>query len=319
MNIPQNNGSATHGFSAYKNYLLGFSYLLNHQYSSYAELKNAISPIFRNTSANEERIRSLLFNSWNSEMLLNLPLFLPQDFIKFSNHWSPVQSYYAIYLSLRALIVAKNMQTSGDHAKTLQVCVSNFIEGQHLFPKPWNLLCLNEGYGNLPSGYVLPEINALENPAYFRKEENKLLANACMFVRTTRDRIIEERCEEWKEENPTKNGTVRSRLPNGQRDQIAAGVRSVSVFDAFYRLRIRSNYKDVDIFLGSDTNDAKTYLRALCNITDKTLFMIEAYVAQAVGKAQFGKMYGEYVNSINIGIVLEGQVGIVKRAGSHLR
>jgi len=313
-----NASKAVYSFSAYKNYLQSLSYLIKIQYPSHQKIKESISPIQRNTSVDVSKVRSLLFNSWNSEVLLNFPKFLEPDFIKFSNHWSPVQSYYAIYLSLRSLIVAKNIQANGDHTTTLQVCMANLIEGQKLFPTPWNLLASNSGCTNLPTDYTPVSVNAQENPIFFSENKDKLLASACMFVRTTRERIVDERCEEWKEKNPTKTGK-RLKLPAGKRTEIDNRIRNVSVFDGLYRLRIRSNYKDVDIFiLGSDLNDAQSYLRSLCNITDKTLFMLESYVLQSIGKKEFETICTEYINSISLEPITNKKMGISRRVETHL-
>ena len=74
---------ARHGFVTYKNYLVGFSYLLNLLHQDYYSIANNLEKIRFSKDADLERIRKLLFNSWNSETLLNLPRFLNKDFIKF--------------------------------------------------------------------------------------------------------------------------------------------------------------------------------------------------------------------------------------------
>lgn len=132
----ENLEDAKYGFVTYKNYLLGLSYLLDLIYSDYAEVVSKVKNVQPKVQANQQKVRNLLFNSWNSELLLNFPKLLKIDFLKFSNHWSPVQSYYSIYLALRALIVAKNIDAKGDHTTTLQVTASNFVQNEKLFPLP---------------------------------------------------------------------------------------------------------------------------------------------------------------------------------------
>lgn len=241
---PQSQENAQFGFTTYKNYLLAISYLLDDYSSIHGKLKD----IQQKQNLDLSKIKSLLMNSWNSELLLNFPSLLNEDFLKFSNHWSPVQSYYAIYLACRALIVAKGFQAKGDHATTLEIIVSNFIQMEKLFPHPWNILFDARGYTNILNGVALTIINCLENPYHFRSDQNKLCSSLCMFLKTTFERIIEEKCSEWKEKHPIKN-RPRKRLPPGIKQTIVNKQRKVSIFDCFYRLRIRSNYKDVDIFI----------------------------------------------------------------------
>jgi len=76
--------------TAYKNYLLSFSYLLNLLYPDYKSIFTKLKNVRPKSNTEAERVRSLLLNSWNSELLLNLPLLFQEDFLKFSNHWSPV-------------------------------------------------------------------------------------------------------------------------------------------------------------------------------------------------------------------------------------
>lgn len=62
-------------------------------------------------SAREE-IKKLLFNSWNTEIVLALPASISTEFIKYANHWSPVQAYYALYLALQAYFRSIGLQAA---------------------------------------------------------------------------------------------------------------------------------------------------------------------------------------------------------------
>lgn len=305
--------AAHYGFITYKNYLLGLNYLLDSIYPDYPSIVTQLKSVQPRTDIDLQKVRGLLLNSWNSELLLNFPDLLQDDFLKFSNHWSPVQSYYSIYLAFRALIVAKNINARGDHTTTLQVIVSNFIQGEKLLPLPWALLCNNKGFQNLPQNILPNQINPLKNPYHFHTNQKRLWNLLYLFTKTTRERIIEEKCQEWKDKNPTKRGR-RKKLPAGQREKIAQGLRPVSIFDCFYRLRIRSNYKDVDIFiLGSTTPETKHYFDALCNITDKTLFLIENYLWKYLGKKTMDNIINEYQQADTLGVTKRLKLGVINR------
>jgi len=301
-------------FTTYKNYLLSFSYLLDLLYPDYESIFSELKRVQSKTITSPEKIRSLLLNSWNSELLLNLPLLFQEDFLKFSNHWSPVQSYYSIYLSLRALIVGKNISARGDHSTTLNVVSSNFIQGEKLIPFPWNLLLDCDTYCGLKGNQNINQINPLENPFHFRNNLNKLQDFMCLFIKTTRERIIKEKCQEWKEKNPIKN-KPRKRLSPGVKESLSKATRATSLFDCLYRLRIRSNYHDVDIFiLGSSAPETRLYFQAICNITDKTLFILEKYLWDYLGKHTMGNIVNDYLNSDSLDINKKLGCGIFKRA-----
>lgn len=305
---------ARYGFITYKNYLLGLNYLLDLIYSDYPKIVTNLKSVQPRTDIDLQKVRNLLLNSWNSELLLNFPDLLRSDFLKFSNHWSPVQSYYSIYLAFRALTVAKSINARGDHTTTLQVIVSNFIQGEKLLPLPWGLLCDNTGFQNLPENILPHQINPLENPYHFRTDQKQLWNSLCLFIKTSRERIIDEKCREWKDKHPTKKGR-RKKLPSGQRETIAQAQRPVSIFDCFYRLRIRSNYKDVDIFiLGSLIPETKYYFDALCNITDKTLFVIENYLLRYLGRRTMEEIINEYQQADTLGVTKRLKFGAISRS-----
>ncbi len=305
--------AAIYGFTTYKNYLSGLSHLIDLLHPSYQSITTSLKEIEVRPGIDVSKIRKLLFNSWNSEALLNLPKFLDEDFIKFSNHWSPVQSYYAQYLATRALIVGRAMDAGGTHETTLNICAHNFTD-QKIFPEPWNYICgTGPSYKNLPDDLVESDINSQENPYFFRRERDKLVCNYRQFLKTTRERMVEEKADEWKSRNPTTAG-VRTRLPGGKRAEIDSSTRRVSFLDCFYRLRTRSNYKDVDIFiLGSNAQDSVSYLNALCNITDKTLFVLESHIARSIGLEDMKNLVQQYKLATNIDFVAKGTAGIAKR------
>jgi len=300
-------------FTTYKNYLLSFNYLLNNLYYDYGNILSNLKKIRLKPDSDFDKIRSLLLNSWNSELLLNLPFLFQDDFLKFSNHWSPVQSYYSIYLSLRALIVAKNMDARGDHSTTLRVVSSNFIQGEKIIPYPWDILLDCSKFCGIRGSSTINSINTLENPFHFHNDANKLQDSVCLFIKTTRERIIKEKCQEWKDCHPV-NNKPRKKLKPGIRESISKATRPTSIFDCLYRLRIRSNYQDVDIFiLGSSVPETKHYFNAICNITDKTLFVLEKFLSDCLGIENMNKIIGEYLKSDTLGINQKLGCGIFRR------
>ena len=83
----------------------------------------------------------------------------------------------------------------------------------------------------------------------------------------------------------------------GDRKQITERLPPTSLFDALYRLHIRSNYADADSFLLTLDNesDAIRFDRALWGICWNTLLVLETQVARYVGKGVFGEVVEEFL------------------------
>jgi len=87
-----------------------------------------------------------------------------------------------------------------------------------------------------------------------------------------------------------------------QRQQLIAGMRPTTIFDFFYRLRLRSNYEDADAFiLGTMTQGvAEDFNRALCDLTSCTLFLLELHIAARIG-ASMASFIGEFTKADKVG------------------
>jgi len=98
-----------HRFKTYLNYVGAIRNFLN---ESPPNLKHVVqSPPFLSIQGGRcpspPRVRELLRNAWFTEIQLSLAARL-DDLVGYSNHWAPVQLYYAAYLALRALLLASN-------------------------------------------------------------------------------------------------------------------------------------------------------------------------------------------------------------------
>jgi hypothetical protein len=78
----------------------------------------------------------------------------------------------------------------------------------------------------------------------------------------------------------------RKNLPNAVVTANATAMRSTTLFDLFWRLRVRSNYKDGDALLSGALGpaDAATFHDALTDIVAATLLTTEIYLAHLVGR-----------------------------------
>ena len=290
---------AERNFRTYKNYLKSLNLIIENIYEKekfYINLKQSVlnQMIVSRKSTGDikiDRVKKLLFNSWCSEIILNLPNDFDPSLKLYSNLWAPVQAYYSIYLALRALIEAKCVQCREDHTTTLSL-VASWIRKGEFFLIPWNIYCKgcveyhNHRYYNLPNDCKADKVSPLSNPS----KEN-MWDFYCLMLRTTRRRLLERRKIEWKRKEN------RKRMKKSEIFALDKNIHPTTFFDNIYRLRIRSNYQDADAFMmGTQTpEDASGYHLALTTITKATLFIIELYICMLLGKETFKKVICDFI------------------------
>ena len=88
----------------------------------------------------------------------------------------------------------------------------------------------------------------------------------------------------------------RKRMVKTEIFELDKNIHPTTIFDSLYRLRIRSNYEDADAFMmgTQTTQDAENYHKALVTVTGATLFTIETYIAQFLGKDNFKNLVDEF-------------------------
>jgi len=276
-------------FITYLNYISAIAKFLSEQYPEPSTLCRAVisSPAFNQIQggkcSDSPKLQKLLRNSWFTEIQLNMASAYP-DFIVYSNHWAPVQLYYAVYLSIRSFLLAGGHQAHGDHTSTLTAIAEQIRLRHDLFPQPWKTLCHGNPedhactYTGLPPSVTPQAISSLSSAHYV-----DFWNSYTMFLRTTRKRSLEKKCEDWKQKHKKK------RVSPSAKKQFLNKLSPTSIFDGMYRLRIRSNYADVDAFLltlDMDT-EAKLLNEAIRTIGWYSALLFELLTARYLGKSQF--------------------------------
>jgi hypothetical protein len=242
-------------------------------------------------------VRRFLTLAWTSEIQLHLPALMGNTaMLGFANAWAPVHAYYAVFGALQAWFAANGMSgTANDHTATLKTIASQ-IEQRDLFPEPWNLLAvgcpmrdekihLNERGRDCTS-----HIEVLTIPAPFGVDP-EFWPRLGTWLRSTRAARLTAREEQWKKRHNKK------RIAPTERTKIAASLAPTSLFDCFWRMRIKSNYGTIDPYLVSmiSEDDHSIFNSSLCTVTRATLALLELYVLRRIGKAKFEKIATEFV------------------------
>ena len=286
-------------FQTYLNYINSIASFLSTSYDKPDLLckeivsSRAFAAIQGGKCINPDKLAKLLRNAWFTELQLGIAA-SNHDFIVYSNHWAPVQVYYSAYLSMRAFLIAGGNEASGDHTSTLAAMATQIRQRNGLFPAPWGILCDGDPYNTaghsyigLPKGVVPGKVSALT-----KADNVDFIDSYAMFLRTTRRRLIEKRCDDWKRKEGKQKVSTKAKRA------FISNLAPTSIFDAMYRLRLRSNYADVDSFLLTLDMDreALELNQAMQKLTWYTALLLELLTARYIGKRAFENLVNHFAD-----------------------
>lgn len=270
-------------------------------------------------SIDYDQVHKSLRNAWSTEILLALPGEWAKDedeFIRLSNTWGVVQSYYVGYHVTQALIVAKGRPRPTTHPKTQQQYVSLWAD-RPLDCPPWTLGACHESWRNKPSGVT---IDPAVHPWTSCSDAN-CWSIAGKALRTTRDEGVRKAIDDeresglrrrkkaWQteEEDRLASGGKPRRPPTFRRPQLSAlekttcdrRVRTYSMLDYLYRLRIGANYDDAAIFTDGPDNDYESYLlhKRISFLAAGIALMAELRIRALVGTGRFNRWADDFVKT----------------------
>jgi hypothetical protein len=274
-------------FDVYQHYLSNITNFIKKRHNSldkYIEyLNDRTKDVHRNSSLDYKELKRFLFIGWNTEYLVRMNDNIQNvEFTRINNQWKPIQVYYSIYSLAESAAYAIFNQKMENHTKCLNV-MSDYLINTNI--EPWNYYF--SGFngnkkvvgtitpGNFPNGIVIP--NSLKRDNVSETEVMALCIRA-----EHRHRI-----EEYKK---PKNGGVYKYM---------YAPKPTSLLHFFYRLRIKSNYKNAEVFLArapdliiTDFSKNLTSINILMNV------LMEVLIAKRIGKdnlillmAEFKKLY----------------------------
>lgn len=129
-----------------------------------------------------------------------------------------------------------------------------------------------------------------------------------MFLRTTRKKELERRFQKERRRN-INPGATRKNLSRDERENISDKLSATTIFDIFWRLRMRTNYDDPDTFVLGATGklDAFRFGNSLVIIINATVTAIEALISCYIGNDMLEKFIKRYElktkSQINIPII----------------
>jgi hypothetical protein len=293
-------------FTVNRNYLQALAGFLTTTYGQpehlYSGLQHAVAarPSFtkiQRSSADLAEIRRFLTLAWTSEIQLHLPAIMGNEaMIGFANAWAPVHGYYGVFGGLQAWFTANGMVgVADDHTATLKT-IATMIEQRDLFPEPWNLLaagCPMRGerqYLNDRGVDCTSHVEVLSAPTMSGVDPT-FWPRYGTWLRSTREARLLKREEDWKHKER------KSRIPPAQRTKFARSLAPTSLFDCFWRMRIKSNYGTIDPYLIAriTARDHEIFNSSLCMVTRATLALLELYAMRRIGRVDFGQIASDFV------------------------
>lgn len=245
-----------------------------------------------------KEVRRYLMLAWTSEIQLHLPAIMGNtSMLPFANTWAPVHAYYAVYGTLQAWFTANGMAgVADDHTATLRT-IAKQIEQRDLFPPPWNLLAVGcpmrkeRLHLNDHGEDCTSHIEVLSIPISFGGDP-EFWPRMGTWLRSTREARLMAREARWK------NKEKKQRISPAERTKIAQSVAPTSIFDCFWRMRIKSNYGTIDPYLVNQIseNDHQMYNSSLCTATRATVALLELYIIRRIGKPAFAKIAIDFVD-----------------------
>ncbi len=247
---------------------------------------------------NRKRIEKLLYNAWNSELVARLNSSFDQSLRTVTNHWKPIQAYYAMYFLLTPIHKVK-MEREFDraldtHARTLRFATNSLCAN---LPKPWRCRYHVEEHAwrefpQRPESRAKSGWNLSRNIGSYE--------HFAQFLRTTGKH---KRTETWLK---TKSQKPRPGEKRQKKKNIILGY--VSFWDAVWRFRRWANYLEARALLeGQEEGLAIEFDSSMNLVLMCSMAVLERVLSAHLGNEFMRRAYDGYLKTIG-DKVSEGEV-----------
>jgi hypothetical protein len=312
---------AVESFRTHANYLRAFATLAGFESTlrSGAQLdglarKAAAFPVPHVTPGPPDDVFACLRRAWGAELLLNVGRRLVQnedELLRLANSWGAVQTYYAAYGAVQALIVAEGYNRPQSHPAT-QTQASDLWVNRGAVLIPWSFAVGSAGVpGAAASGCINGPGRVIDASlhAWTACTPATCWDLAAVALRSTRQDSVNARLKqkrkdklarrkkEWQstQEGRLAIGKTRGSEPKwphqasltpSEAAAAAEAVRPYTLLDYLYRLRIKANYEDAGMFTDGpqELGESAWVARDLAAITAATLIVHEVRIARLIGK-----------------------------------
>jgi hypothetical protein len=261
-----------YGFETYRNYLQRFCQHSKSSHPKWADFaaacKQATASLRPLADVDEAQIKRWLGIAWNTEALLHLAKDGEEiDLLRIQNAWLPVQAYYAIYGGAEALSYAVDGQAAGSHGKALRKATAFFIKSSLT---PWKL-SYHGPLGKDKAQHKQRNFTPGTIPAHN-------LAGS-----SASDEAVIARCLKAEHQNRVVEACRKKTKPRRYQHSYDPGDTGVLHF--LYRLRLRSNYRGINLFVVNAGDElVRSFTDGLVCVVTRTLSYMEAVLISKCGK-----------------------------------
>ncbi len=214
--------------------------------------------------------------AWNTEYLACENQSNDVHIIRINNQWKPIQIYYAIYSAGEALSYLIDGNKSNGHRKCLRK-LSDFFVNHGLSPwkyafNGWRGKSNNDHFPvNFPAGLVMPDSN--------------LQRRGVQPVQMIAKCLKAEHYHRVDDDFQKKKGIYKYKF----------NPHYTTILHFLCRLRIKSNYKDADIFLAEAPNRIiQEFSNDLSDFCFWTMLFFEIFIIQKCTKSCFVNIFEHY-------------------------
>lgn len=264
------------------------------------------------------QLRRSLNNAWATELVLGIAgRVSPSDaFIRVANNWGAVQLYYVLYHGTQAYQVATGNPRPKSHPATQKISANTWSRVDSL--PPWSLAADRSGYAHFLAGWTPDNAVGTFTPCTATTAWD-LAATALRSTRrdaidqeykNERDKRTKKRVKDWNAQEAVRltegkkprkaRHFPKANLSADDRAAISGQVRAHVLIDYLYRLRIKTNYVDSDMFTEGPQDDASSALvnEDLSNLASASMLVNELHIARLVGPANFVQIADAWLHSL---------------------
>lgn len=286
--IPETDEEIT--FDTYRFYLKEIASILKKEYINLEGLADHFSKTYKIKPSihtlDEKIFRRFLVIAWNTEYLSRTNISQEIEILKISNQWKPIQAYYSIYSAGEAVLYALDGSLVESHSKCLKKL--NTVFAERIKISPW---CYSYK-GDRRGGYFSKNFPSGTSPASNLTRQNVSSVNViATCVRAEHDNQIDE----FEPHKLSKTDKAEGKKKIFKKDYDPG---YTTILNFLQRLRIKSNYKDAEIFITNGPNSyIKNFGNDLNSIVNSTLLIFELIIISRWGKDNFVNLSADYIKS----------------------
>ena len=281
-------------FDTYRNYLSCLKKDFGEKYSTLEHFAQSVWDEYKFLTVSTDTpdtkvLRRFLMIAWNTEYLAKTNISPEVEIIKISNQWRPIQAYYSIYSAGEAAVYILDGISVESHSKCISKLNTFFVERAKI--RPW---CFSYR-GNKRKGFTPYNFPSDAKPINnLTRKNTKHIDIIATCIRAEHQNRIDDF-------EPRKLSDEQKKKGQKKALKIDHDPKYTTILNFLYRLRIKSNYKDAEIFICDSPNEyIKKFSEDLSSIVNATLVLLEMVIIKRWGFSNFEKLANGYLKSTHL-------------------